>query len=262
VLCWRPLGGRGAAPDAEGHTDRSDHTIYVGDLATVVPMTAVDAVLFDLDDTLCEHRRSSRELLAVAFERTGVEPFFEVSAYNDRYEDHLEAADGVGEVRERCFEAIAVDRDRDPGLGRALARAYADERDQTDVEPLPGARETVATLGEDHHLGLVTNGPPDVQREKLAAVGLADAFDVEVFAGFGVPAKPDPEPFHRALEPLDAGTDRAVHVGNSLRTDVPGAKRAGLRAAWLREDGADPGDGHRPDYVLDALGDLASPPWA
>jgi HAD superfamily hydrolase (TIGR01549 family) len=225
-------------------------------------MASVDAVLFDLDDTLCAYRRSGAELLSLAFETVGVDPFFTVEEYHARYDEHLGTVADMERFRERCFADVAEANGRDPDLGRQVARAYAAERDQTDVEVVDGAREAVDVLGDDHHLGLVTNGPPETQRAKLAATGFDDAFDVEVFAGFDAAAKPDPEPFHRALAPLDTGPGRAVHVGNSLRTDVPGAKRAGLRAAWLREDGADPGDDHRPDYVLDALGDLASPPWA
>lgn len=39
------------------------------------PTVQPDAVLFDLDDTLCRYRRSGSELLAAAFERTGRDPF-------------------------------------------------------------------------------------------------------------------------------------------------------------------------------------------
>jgi putative hydrolase of the HAD superfamily len=224
-------------------------------------MPPVDAVLFDLDDTLCTYRRSGAELLDLAFEAVSVEPFFTVEAYHARYDEHLGTIEDMAAFREHCFADIAEAEGRDPELGRALAGVYAAERDQTNVELVPGAREAVDALAGDHHVGLVTNGPPDMQREKLAATGFDGAFDVAVFAGFDAAAKPDPEPFHHALDDLGVQPERAVHVGNSLRTDVPGAKRAGVRVAWLRQDGGEPGE-PRPDYVLDHLGDLAARPWA
>jgi len=228
-------------------------------------MPSVDAVLFDLDDTLCTYRRTGAELLAVAFDRVGVEPFFTAADYRARYDEHLGTIDDMAAFRERCFADVAEAKGRDPALGREVARVYEAERDQSNVEPLPGARAAVEALAADHRLGLVTNGPPEMQREKLAAVGLDDAFGVEVFAGFDTRAKPEPAPFHRALEALGVDADRAVHVGNSLTTDVPGAKAAGLDAAWLREDGAAPGDVDpgeaAPDYVLDTLEELVAPPW-
>ncbi len=109
----------------------------------------------------------------------------------------------------------------------------------------------------------MTNGDPRMQRTKLSAVGLADAFEAVVFAGFDGPAKPAPDPFERALEALAATPERAVHVGNSLATDVAGARAAGVAAAWVPADPAaqSPPD-PAPTYVLDSLADLTEPPWA
>ncbi len=227
-------------------------------------MTTVDAVLFDLDDTLVEYRRSTAEVLAAAFERAGVEPFFEVEAYHERFDVFAETADSIEELRTACFADVATERGRDPADGEAVAAAYAAERDQTNVDPLPGALAAVEALAADHRLGLVTNGTPEMQRTKLAAVGLGDAFDATVFAGDGVPAKPDPEPFERTLDELAVPPDRAVHVGNSPSTDVAGAHEAGLRSVWLRRDGASATEGANaldPHHVVDSVRALTSPPW-
>jgi len=101
-----------------------------------------------------------------------------------------------------------------------------------------------------------------MQRRKLAELDFAHAFETVVHAGHDAPAKPDPAPFHRALTDLDASPERAVHVGNSLDTDVPGARAAGVRVAWLA-NGDDVGADFdpRPDYRLDSLRDLLEPPW-
>lgn len=218
----------------------------------------VEAVLFDVDDTLCRYRRSGEELLALAFDEVGVEPFFRVEAYYGRYDEFMARTEGVDDLRRACFAAIAADDGRDPSLGRAVADAYAAERDHGAVDPLPGALEAVERLAADHALGVVTNGAPGMQRQKLAAVGLDDAFDVVVHAGYDVPAKPDPEPFRRALAALDVPPDRAVHVGNSLSTDVTGAHGAGIASAWL-DQGVDPDP--VPRYTLASMNELATPPW-
>lgn len=223
-------------------------------------MPTVDAVLFDLDDTLCRYQRAGSELLATAFEQVGVEPLFAVEEYHARYDELLGVVDDMAAFRERCFVEIVEADGGDPALAREVARAFEQERDHAAVELVAGAGEAVEALAEDHHLGLVTNGLPDMQREKLVATGLADAFDVSVFAGFDAAAKPDPEPFHVALEELGVDRERAIHVGNSLTTDVPGAKRAGVHAAWLRQDGVEPDPA--PDFVLDELVDLAERPWS
>ena len=165
-------------------------------------MAPVDAVCFDLDDTLCAYRRTGAELLDIAFADAGVEPFFTVEDYHARYAEFVADSDGVADLREACFAAIAADRGRDPAAGRAVARAYAAERDHRAVRPLPGAREAVARLSADHSLALVTNGSAPMQSRKLDALGLADAFETVVHAGYDTPPKPEPDPFHRALADL------------------------------------------------------------
>ncbi|WP_121822492.1 HAD family hydrolase [Halostella salina] len=221
-------------------------------------MTAVDAVLFDLDDTLCEYRRGGAELLSLAFDDVGVDPFFGVDEYHARYEEFLAETDDMVELRRECFAALAADRDRDPDLGRAVADAFAAERDHGNVRPLPGAAEAVERLAADHRLAVLTNGAPGMQSEKLAALPFRDAFEAVVHAGYDAPRKPEPEPYHHALDLLDATPERAVHVGNSLTTDVPGAHAAGVRSAWL-SDGSDPDP--EPHYRLGSLRDLTTPPW-
>lgn len=222
----------------------------------------VDTVLFDIDDTICEYRRSGAELLALAFDRQGVEPFFDVNEYYNRYDTLIETTDSVEMLRAECFAAIAEEHGRDPELGRAIASTYATERNHRNVRPLPGSREAITSLSRDYRLGIVTNGPPDTQAKKLDEIGVADAFEVVIHAGYDAPAKPDPEPFYRALSALDTTPESAVHVGNSLPSDVAGAQAAGLKAVWL-SDGtnlrAEPD--HVPEYTLDSLSDLNERPW-
>ena len=85
----------------------------------------------------------------------------------------------------------------------------------------------------ERSVGVVTNGAPEMQQAKLRGLGLDNAFETVVHAGYDALAKPHPEPFERALDSLDADPSQAVHVGNSLSSDVAGAHAAGLDSAWL-----------------------------
>lgn len=224
----------------------------------------VDAVCFDLDDTLCEYERTVEDMLTLSFDRADVEPCFDGATYRSYFDRYLEAFDDVDELREHCFAEIVRDQGRDPALGRTVAAAYADTRDPARVRARPDAVETVRSLGEEYPLALITNGDAALQTDKLERIGLADAFDETVFAGDGVPAKPEAAPFERALGALDVAPDRAVHVGNSLDSEVAGAHGSGLRAIWtpaahdLPEGVADAGSVHAehpdvdptPDHVL------------
>lgn len=222
----------------------------------------VEAVLFDLDDTLCRYRRSGDEVLEEAFSTAGVSPFFTLAEYHERYRTYLESSSDVESLREACFGDIATEKGLDREVGIAVARAYASVRDQRNVEALPGVDRVVPTLAESYRLGLVTNGGPSMQRQKVAAIGLEDVFEVTVFAGYDTPAKPDPEPFALALEELGVSPVRAVYVGNSLSSDVAGAQAAGVRSVWVPVEFDDSRTPEPvPDYRLDSLTELASPPW-
>lgn len=224
-----------------------------------MPSTPVDTVLFDLDDTLCTYARPAADHLDEAFEAVGVDPFFTAEGYLDRYKEFTDEASTVEELRSTAFETFAAEAGHDPAVGRRVADAFCEARDHRNVDPLPGLEAALDALA-DHRVGVVTNGPPGMQNQKLAALGLDDAFEVVVHAGWeGMPAKPEPDPFHHALDHLGSAPERTVHVGDSLASDVAGAREAGLQAAWLRQHDDDPDP--TPDYTLDSLHDLAAHPW-
>jgi putative hydrolase of the HAD superfamily len=223
---------------------------------------SIDTVLFDLDDTLCRYRRSATEVLEFAFEDAGVGPVFEPATYYDRYRDYLGTE--YDRFHERCFGDLAVEAGCDRADGVAVARAFCEERDQRNVELLPGARAALDALDEEYTLGLITNGAPEMQRQKLEAVDLATSFETTVYAGYDAAAKPDPEPFAVALDDLESSPERAVYVGNSLSSDVAGARAAGVRSVWIPAGEAANGAGTpdpEPHHVLESLEELQTPPW-
>lgn len=222
----------------------------------------VDTVCFDLDDTLCRYTQRGAAVLEGAFERVGIDQLWEIEEYHDRYRDYLEASADADDLRRRCFTDLAVDAGHGPETGQAVADAYAAIRDQEAVELVPGAREAVTELAGEYRLGLITNGAPEMQRTKLEAVGLDGQFETVVCAGYETAAKPSPEPFETALEALESTPDRAVYVGNSLSSDVAGARGAGLRSAWIPVgDDAPETPDPAPTYRLETVTDLLSPPW-
>ncbi|MFP9058897.1 HAD family hydrolase [Natrialbaceae archaeon A-chndr2] len=196
-----------------------------------------EAILFDLDDTICRYRRSAETVLECAFERVGVDPVFDPAAYPERYGDYLASSSSIGDLHRQCFGDLAVEAGVDREVGIAVAEAFNEERDQRAVDPLAGVPDVFDTLEASYRLGLITNGDPAMQAEKLAALGLTETFEPVVCAGYETAPKPDPEPFEVALEALDLTPEQALYVGNSLTSDVAGAKAAGVPSVWVPVDG-------------------------
>jgi len=222
---------------------------------------SVEALVFDLDGTVCEYCRSVEDLLDHSFEAVGVDPFFSAEAYYSAFDEYVEGADEVEEIRERAFAGLASEAGVDPAVGRAVAAAYADARDHTNVRFLTGAQAALETLTEQYPTAAVTNGDPAMQSQKMAGLGIEDRFETVVYAGYDTPAKPDPEPFESALDALGVASERAVKIGNSLDHDVRGAHNAGLHSVWLDRNGVDD-PVPEPHYRIESMRELLAEPWS
>lgn len=132
------------------------------------------------------------------------------------------------------------------------------------VHAARGAAELLARLKPHYRLGLLSNYPDgDAIRVSLKRTGLAGYFDaVVVSADLGL-VKPHPKPFETLLGRLGTTAAETLFVGDNWLADVQGAKRSGLRAAWLLERESpekferQPGD-HDPDFRVATLADLAT----
>jgi putative hydrolase of the HAD superfamily len=242
----------------------------VGGHAAVSPLPR--ALLFDLDDTIVRESAGAENLwgeLCDAFAaRAGVEALAlhtAVLAARDWFWD-----DPAREKRGRLAmpwarRAVAEEAFRRLGLRNlATAHALGDAFTRTRNERMDfftGARETLLELRtRGHRLALLTNGGAVFQREKIERFALAPLFDailVEGELGFG---KPDPRVFERALRALAAEPQEALMTGNDLRSDVLGAKRAGIRSVWVdhARAGVPSGAPAQPDRVVHAIAELVS----
>jgi len=128
----------------------------------------------------------------------------------------------------------------DPPLAVQISDAY--RQAQHRAHPLvAGADTLVRSLTGRCRLGLLTNGPSDIQRLKLAATGLADCFDAVVVSGEMGIGKPDPAVFGEVLGRLGAEPGAAVMVGDSWERDIEGAVEVGMSAVWIARGRALPG---------------------
>lgn len=189
----------------------------------------VRAVLFDLDDTLVPQAPWLAGAWAAVAAAAGQQGLPETAVHQA-----LVALSAQGSARGRIIDrALAVVGCGGDPLPLVTAfRAYR----CAELPCYPGVRESLAKLGARVPLGLVTNGDPGIQRAKLAAAGLAAAFQVVVYADeLGRDhRKPDPEPFAVALGALGVPAAASVYVGDRPETDVAGALAAGLAAVRVR----------------------------
>jgi putative hydrolase of the HAD superfamily len=121
-------------------------------------------------------------------------------------------------------------------LAAKLGDRFASER-RSRHAVFPDAAPALRLLATTHQLGLVTNGARCLQREKLAASGLAAHLHAVVVSADLGTAKPDPTVFGHALRKLGASAAETIMVGDSVTKDIAGARAAGLGAVWLNRAG-------------------------
>ena len=259
-------------------------------------MSSLSAVLFDLDNALLLEDESTERALRgtgntiaaragvdveilVAAARGAAEEIFRASSVLP-YADAMgiwwgEALWGefVGDIaglkalrafvpdfrRQVWGRALAAAGMSDDGLVDAAANAFRVARRTVQLVD-PDAEALVRDLARDHRLALVTNGAPDVQREKLSQTALASFFEVTVISGEIGIGKPDPRIFEAALASLEIGPNDAVMIGDSLARDIAGAHAAGLRAIWIDRASREnvPAPAPVPDARVTALKEVRS----
>ncbi len=174
---------------------------------------------FDADDTLWHNERYFR------FTQERFRDLLRDHADPDHLSERLLDAErrnlgrygfGVkGFVLSMIETAIEVTEGRVPAS--VIAELMEAGREMLDhpIELLPGARETVETLAGSYRVVMITKGDLLHQERKLAQSGLGDLFDaVEIVSDKTC------EIYARVFNRHGAGAERALMVGNSLRSDV------------------------------------------
>ena len=222
----------------------------------------IRAVLFDLDDTLFDHRGCARSALQglhaanPCFVSTAFEEFerWHGRLLDELHQQVLAGRLGLDDARRerfrRLFEAAGVSPDEE--LVAAAASAYR-ESYLAARRAIAGAAGLLPLVRRRARVGIVSNNLLEEQQEKLRHCGLDPHVDVLVVSEETGMSKPDPRIFHIALDRLGCAPEHAVMIGDSWSADVAGARAAGIRAIWFNPLGAEPPDADASVEQLRAL---------
>lgn len=225
-------------------------------------MASLTAIGFDADDTLWQNEQ---------FFRLTEERFADLlKDYAER--DHLAARLLEAEKRNlshygfgiKGFTLSMIETAVEVIEGKVPATVIADILEAGramlvhPVETLPEARATLERLASGYRLILITKGDLFDQERKLAASGLGDLFDaVEIVSD------KNPATYEAIFKRHADGAASSMMVGNSLKSDVVPAIRAGAwgvyvphELTWVLEHVPEPDEEPR-FRRIDALGQLA-----
>ena len=240
----------------------------------------VEAIIFDLDDTLIDWsgfsigwEEMSRSHLRVVYDYLAGRghPLCDRETFLNHYRRRVEE---VWDTARQDWSA--------PSLADALRFACADAgvpADELDLEelmeiygsawgPVPGVElyedtiEVLETLrSRGYRLGLITNSffPMWMRDVELRHYELIDYFDARIASGDTDYMKPHPGIYDIMLRLLDISAGAALFVGDRPDHDIAGANESGLISVLIDPPHLNrPLNGVRPDYTITRLRELLS----
>ncbi|MFC2968453.1 HAD family hydrolase [Acidimangrovimonas pyrenivorans] len=226
----------------------------------------ITTIGFDADDTLWQNEQFFRmteqrfaELLADYAERDHLEErLLEAERRNVGHYGF-----GIkGFTLSMIETAIEVTEERVPASVIRELIAAGQEMLRHPIELLPHAREAIEAVTGDYRVLLITKGDLLDQERKLAQSGLGELFD-----GVEIVSDKTPAVYAEIFARHGDGAEKAMMVGNSLRSDVLPALEAGgwgtfvpHDLTWAYEHGEAPTDHDRFHELADlgALPDLVA----
>jgi 5'-nucleotidase len=224
--------------------------------------TSIKGIFFDLDDTLILCEPAMEAAHAVCAERLGIDSSVITNAINEIYAEEFDfgcsrypllKTMSSRELRrtltQKAFQRREIEADVE-----AILDLYESEEDKL-IKVFDDTHDVLARLKTRYPLGIITNGPSKMQREKIIRLNLEPYFSpivVDTEVGY---AKPHPIIFAHAAWEMRIATENLLFVGNSLTADIAGANGAGWTSVWVNTYGADCGE-NIPHYEIRVLSEL------
>ena len=230
-------------------------------------MASLDAVLFDLDDTLFSttaFARLARSNAVRAMVEAGLglseavvqaELDEVIAEFSSNYDNHFDKL--LQRLRQESL------RRTNPALIVAAGVAAYHDTKFRELEPFKDVIPLLDALGDAGLVrGIITHGWTAKQAEKLVRLGLVphlNANAVFISDQIGI-SKPNPKLYQTALADLKLAAPRVMYVGDNPLHDIAPPRQLGMVTVWARRGARQDieGTGVRPDHVIDDFEELAT----
>ncbi len=203
-------------------------------------------IFFDMDRTLWDFDRNSRETIRELFFRYNLDTSIDhPDDFVDTYHKvNLELWD-LYRKGEMTKEILRIKRFKislahfgihDDTLAANFGDQYL-EISPTKTSLLPHSKRILGYLVPRYRLHIITNGFRSTQEVKMRNCGLDRYFTSLTTSEEVGYNKPRPEIFHHALTTVNARKSESIMVGDDLQVDILGARGYGMDQVFLNHDG-------------------------
>jgi YjjG family noncanonical pyrimidine nucleotidase len=224
-------------------------------------MLPYSTILFDIDDTLVDFKRSEK----ISLKNCHLKFFQNVpdfAVFEKEYVKINRALWRQVELGTITTTFLAQERFKQVAecfkipLNIACIQYYAEQLIEHS-QLIEGALELLERLKrQGMKIGFLTNGFAYLQHNKYKNLDLARYSNVLVISeevGF---SKPHPEIFRQALLSIKSRADETLMVGDSLESDGKGAKQSGMGFCWYNANQAPNSLDWEPELIISDLDEL------
>lgn len=224
----------------------------------------IKVILWDLDQTLLDFKKSEFCALKKAFEHYGLgelnrELHLSYSKINEECWRMLECCELTKrQVMEERFKRFFSKENIAAPVSNLEFSDYYEGSIPDTIAFVDNAVEVLNYLKGRVKQYAVTNGASSVQRKRLEKSGLSSVFDAVFISdeiGFEKPSARFFEPVMNEAAKY-AEKDEIIIVGDSLTSDIKGGNNIGIKTCWLNHNALDVPDGYSVDYEITSLKEI------
>lgn len=221
-------------------------------------------LFIDLDDTLWDIHRNSKECLLEIYNDYGYNKFYET--FDDYYNVYMPSnhhlwglyRNGAISKDELIIERFLVPVREfgidDADYAKKLSGDFL-ERTTFKTKLVDGTLDLLEYLKPKYQMHILSNGFGEVQYKKIENSGLKPYFDKIILSDDAGINKPHAEFFTYAFEQTKADPAETLMIGDSWDADIVGAYNSSIHQIWFNPEELQP-NGFTPTYCVKTLAEI------
>ena len=179
----------------------------------------IDAVIFDLDDTLYSEKQ---------YIRSGYKKIAEYFNLPDMEEEMWNSFENGGKAIDEVLKVHGLINKKEQAL-------YIYRFQEPKISLYSGVEELLIRTKKKKKIGIITDGRPEGQRAKLKALNInVDKVIITDELGGTEYRKPNPKAFEIMQKELNTEFEKMVYIGDNIKKDFIAPQKLGMKYIWFK----------------------------
>ena len=200
----------------------------------------IKAVLIDIDDTIFDFEKCSKNSFLKTLEKFNLKFKEEDFSYFNKVNDILWTNQKLGEIN---IKEVFIKRDYLMGkyfnldIEKGLFNDLFVKFLYDEIEMVDGIEDLLLYLSDKYQIFTASNGIYKMQENRLKKSNLDKYFD-EIFVSDKIGyEKPDKKFFQKIMDLTKFSNDDLIMIGDSIKSDIIGAKYSKIKSIYFNKDG-------------------------